>query len=84
MPGIPGAQDVRLPVCSRVQHSVVVRVGERDGLEYPWLNEMRHLRESSCEAICLVGGDSIPKLNPRVKQHPLNLVENEPRQNQRV
>jgi hypothetical protein len=84
VPGVSGAQDIRLAVRGRVQGRIVGWIGQRDRLDYNGFNELSGIREIPREARRFGGRDPISRLDPRIEQNPFDLVENETRQNQRM
>ena len=84
MADISSAKDIHFTIGSRVENGVVVRIDYGQRLGYRRLNQMSGSGEIGGEVHGLFSRDSIPHLNPWIKQNPLDLVENEPRQNQCV
>jgi hypothetical protein len=58
------------------------RIGQRNWLDYDWLNKVCGVPKGVSKTRRFIGGDAIPLLNSGIKKNTLDLVENEPRENQ--
>ncbi len=85
VPRVEGAQNIRHAIRSGVEHGIIGRIGQSYGCDYDRSStQVSGISQIADKARRFQGGDPIPRLNPRIQQYPFDLVENEPRKNQRM
>ena len=84
MADISCAENVCLALGCRVEDRIVIRIELSQRFHDDGLNQVSDFRKIAGKAHDLIGGDPVSRLNARIQQNPLDLIENKPRQYQRM
>ena len=80
MADISGAENVSLACGRRIEDGIIVWIELNQWLRYCRLNQVSYFRKIAGKPHNFIGGDPVPRLNPRIHQNALDLIENKPRQ----
>jgi hypothetical protein len=84
VPDVSGTEDVGPPIRGSVQDGIIGEIRQHERSDDHRLNHVGHISQVPSEARRFARSDLIARLQSRIEEYTLDLVKNEPRQNESV